>query len=141
MRAPREYLDGTRNIIVGAVMLMILILTIALTIGLVFSIYDLIVDETPNHFEKEDIFNAFSHLLLVIMGLELLDTVYGLLTEAHLQVETVLLVVVTAVARELIVFDYEKAEGVMLASVGIVVAAVAMAYYLIRRARALTSDH
>jgi len=68
----------------------------------------------------------------VIIGLELLDIVYALLNESRLQVETVLLVVVTAVARELIVFDYEHADGVVLASVGVVVAAVAIAYYLIK---------
>lgn len=137
---PREYLDGTKRMIVTAIIVMIIVLTVALTVALVVSIAELIVDETPTHFEKADILNAFSHLLLVIIGLELLDIVYGLLTESRLQVETVLLVVVTAVARELIVFDYEHADSLLLASVGVVVAAVAIAYYLIKKARAFTAD-
>jgi len=138
MLTPRQYLDGTKRLIVTAIILMIIVLTLALTVAFVISIAELIIDETPSHFEKADILNAFSHLLLVIIGLELLDIVLALLNESRLQVETVLLVVVTAVARELIVFDYENADGAVLASVGVVVAAVAIAYYLINKSRAYT---
>jgi uncharacterized membrane protein (DUF373 family) len=72
--------------------------------------------------------------LLAIIGLELLDTIYGLIKGSKVHVETVLLVAATAVARELIVYNYDKAQGEVLIGIGAVMVGIAIAYYLVRKA-------
>jgi uncharacterized membrane protein (DUF373 family) len=129
-----RFVSLAKKALVAVVILMILVVVVVIVAALVGTIYDLLFDPTPLNWEKADFLNFFSYLLLVIIGLELLDTIYVLLKEAKIHVETVLLVAVTAVARELIVFDYEHAQGPVLAGMAAVMAGIAVAYYVVKRA-------
>ena len=62
----------------------------------------------------------------MVIGVELFDTIKGLLSESRVRAELVLLVAVTAVSRELIVFNYESADGMMMVGLGVLIAAVAV---------------
>jgi uncharacterized membrane protein (DUF373 family) len=112
----------------------VIVVVIAIVAALMVTIGDLIFDTTPYIWEKEDLLNFFSFLLLAIIGLELLDTIYGLIKGSKVHVETVLLVAATAVARELIVYNYEKAQGEVLIGIGVVMGGIAIAYCLVRKA-------
>jgi uncharacterized membrane protein (DUF373 family) len=129
-----QFVNMAKKALVIVVVLMILVVVVVIVVALVGTIYDLLFDPTPFNWEKTDFLNFFSYLLLVVIGLELLDTVYVLLKEARIHVETVLLVAVTAVARELIVYNYEGAQGATLAGMAAVMAGIAVAYYVVRRA-------
>ena len=60
--------------------------------------------------------------------------VLSLYTKTHvIHVEVVVLIALTSVARELIVFDFENSDGLLISGVGILVAALAVAYYFIKR--------
>lgn len=131
-----RFVGLSKKALVIAVILMILVVVIVIVFALVGTLYDLIFDPTPFRWEKEDFLNFFSYLLLAIIGLELLDTVSVLLKEARIHVETVLLVAITAVARELIVFNYESAQGAILAGIAAIMGALAAAYYVVRKAEA-----
>ena len=45
-----------------------------------------------------------------------------------------MLVALTSVARELIVFNYDNNDGVLIAGIGLLVGALAVAYYFIKKA-------
>ncbi len=124
----------TKKAIIVAIVVMILIVVIVIVVALSGTVYDLVFDQTPYIWEKEDFLNFFSFLLLAIIGLELLDTIYGVIKESKIHVETVLLVAVTAVARELIVYNYDRAQGAPLLGLGAVMAGIAVAYYLVTKA-------
>jgi len=59
--------------------------------------------------------------------------VFVLLKEARINVETVLLVAITAVTRELIVFNYEGAHGETLGGIAPVLSAIAVSYCMVKR--------
>lgn len=122
-----------KKAIVIAIMIMMLIAVIVIVVALAGTILELVADETPYIWEKEDFLKFFSFLLLAIIGLELLDTIYVIIKESKIHVETVLLVAVTAVARELIVYDYEKAQGATLIGIATVMIGIAAAYYLVKK--------
>ena len=71
---------------------------------------------------------------LAVIALEILD-ILNLYTRTHvIHVEVVMLVALTSVARELIVFNYDNNDGVLIAGIGLLVGALAMAYYFIKKA-------
>jgi uncharacterized membrane protein (DUF373 family) len=115
-----------------AIMGLILFVIVLVTVGLFLTLAQTLLAGHYN-LDKGEILSFFGELLLVVIGVELFDTIKGLLIDSRVKAEMVLLVGVTAVSRELIVFNYEGADGVMLAGLGVLIAAAATAYYLIRR--------
>jgi uncharacterized membrane protein (DUF373 family) len=71
--------------------------------------------------------------LLVIINFELIDILYLYTKTQKIHVEVVILVGLTAVARELIVFNYEDNNGALIAGLGVLIAALSLSYYLIRK--------
>mgnify|MGYP005837639943 CR=1 FL=1 len=128
-----NYLEMVKKGAVLMVIVMIVAMIVLLICSTLYSTIMLFLDEDPLIIGKADALHFFGSLLLIVIGLELLDTVYFYITESKIQVETVLLVAMTAVARELIVFDYEHMSGLLLAGIGGAIAAVATSYFLLRK--------
>ena len=78
-----------------------------------------------------DVFGAF---LLVLIGIELLDTIKVYLRRNLVHVEVVVLVAIIALARKIVVLRIDEYSGEMLLGLAAMITALAVAYYLIRRA-------
>jgi uncharacterized membrane protein (DUF373 family) len=131
-----RFVELARKALVVAVIIMLLVVVVFIFVGLTAAVYDMIF-LTPFIYEKSDFLSIFGWLLLVVIGLELLDAIYVIIKKHEFHVETVLLVAVTAVARELIVYDYEYASGIVLAGMALVMAGIATAYYFITKTQQL----
>jgi uncharacterized membrane protein (DUF373 family) len=77
--------------------------------------------------------NAFGGVLLVLLGLELLETVRTYFTEHRIRLEVIMIVAMIAVSRHIITIDFEHADGLWLVGVSALVIALGAAYYLVRR--------
>ena len=77
--------------------------------------------------------SAFGGALLVLLGLELLETVRVYFTEHRIRLEVIMIVAMIAVSRHIITIDFEHADGLWLIGVASLVVALAAAYYLIKR--------
>jgi uncharacterized membrane protein (DUF373 family) len=82
--------------------------------------------------ELLDIFGLF---LLVLIGVELLETVKAYLIERAIHVEVVMTVAIIAIARKVIILDINKLESLTLIGIAAIVMALAVGYYLIRTTR------
>jgi uncharacterized membrane protein (DUF373 family) len=80
--------------------------------------------------------NAFGGVLLVLLGLELLETVRTYFAEHRIRLEVIMIVALIAVSRHIITIDFEHADGIWLAGVAALVVSLGAAYYLIRRSAA-----
>lgn len=78
---------------------------------------------------------AFGGALLVLLGLELLETVRTYFTEHRIRLEVIMIVAMIAVSRHIIVIDFEHAGGVWLLGVAALVIALGAAYYLVTRSQ------
>src|SRR5690554_2244502 len=78
-----------------------------------------------------DVFGAF---LLVLIGIELLDTIKVYLRRNLVHVEEVVLVAISALGRKIVVLRLEAYSGEMLLGLAAMITALAVACYLIRRA-------
>ena len=77
--------------------------------------------------------NAFGGALLVLLGLELLETVRTYFTEHRVRLEVIMIVAMIAVSRHIITIDFEHADGLWLLGVSALVIALGAAYYLVKR--------
>jgi len=80
------------------------------------------------------IMELFGVFLLVLIGIELLDTIKIYLRKNVVHVEVVILVAIIAIARKIIVLDFEKYSGLEIIGIALIIIALAIGYYLIKKA-------
>lgn len=76
---------------------------------------------------------GFAGILLVLIGLELLETLRAYLHDRHVRLEIVLLVAVIALGRHIIQLDVEHMAAASLIGIAALMLALTGGYYLIRR--------
>jgi uncharacterized membrane protein (DUF373 family) len=83
--------------------------------------------------EIDQLLEIFGLFLLVLIGIELLDTMKAYLVEKVVHVEIVFAVALIAVARKVIVLDVAKYPSLTLIAIGVIILALSIGYYLIKR--------
>jgi uncharacterized membrane protein (DUF373 family) len=107
---------------------------------LVWILWDSLMGLTSTYrLENRELLNVFGFFLLVVIGIELLDTLKAYLRENVIHVEIVILVAVIAIARKVIIIDPEFADGVFMAGMGVIIIGLGIAYYLIKKANTITT--
>jgi uncharacterized membrane protein (DUF373 family) len=119
-------------------------LIVMMTLVLVFSavdlawllIRDLFFHEPMLLLSVNDLLDLFGLFMLVLIGIELLDTVvktYMMEKAAH--VEVVLSVAIIAIARKLIIMDVKELSPLSLVGIAAITFGLCAGYYLLRKAR------
>ncbi|MDI9632947.1 MAG: phosphate-starvation-inducible PsiE family protein [Methanolinea sp.] len=119
-------------------------LLVLLSFVVLFSIIELfweivkgILLETVYRLDNHEILTIFGFFLLVLIGIELLDTIKAYIIRREIHVEIIVLLAIIAVARKIILVDpYGDVHisDLTLWGLGVVVICLAGAYYLIKRA-------
>ncbi|MCA1960227.1 MAG: phosphate-starvation-inducible PsiE family protein [Desulfomonile sp.] len=91
---------------------------------------------TPPAFllEIEELLELFGLFLLVLIGIELFETIQTYYLERAIRVEVVVTVAIIAISRKVIILDYKTLSSFTFLDVGGVIMALAIAYYLIKKA-------
>lgn len=87
--------------------------------------------------EVTELLEIFGFVLLILIGIELLETIKAYLTENVIHVEIVLEVALIAIARKVIVLDTEKYPPLTLLALAALILTLALGSYLERRGRLL----
>jgi uncharacterized membrane protein (DUF373 family) len=122
--------------------ILMLLLTIVLGFSLVELCWLLVVNLTnvpPLLLENHELTNLLGVFLLILIGIELLDTIKAYFKENAIHFEIVILLAIVAIARKVILLDPTAAPqpeyiGMELIGIGVVIIGLAGAYYLIKRA-------
>ena len=81
---------------------------------------------------------------MVLLGLELLQTLKAYFREHQLQIEVILVVAMIAIGRHIIQVDIAHMPGAQLAGLALLIASLAASYYLVKKAhfsiRGVTKD-
>jgi uncharacterized membrane protein (DUF373 family) len=85
--------------------------------------------------EVDELLEIFGFFLLILIGVELLETIKAYLRDNVIHVEIVLEVALIAVARKVIVLDLSKYDGLGVLAIAALIIALAGAFSLERRAR------
>jgi uncharacterized membrane protein (DUF373 family) len=84
--------------------------------------------------DNREIVSVLGAFLLVLITVELLDTMKAYITENVIHVEVVVLLAIIAIARKVILLDPASTDGGELVGIGIIIVGLAAAYYLIKKA-------
>ena len=125
-----------RLVIYALIVLMMLIIFLALAGFIILLVQD--VSRQPvTIFNIDQILEFFGYVLLVLIGVELLDTIRAYLQEHVVHVEIVLEVALIAVARKIIILELKEVAPETLFGIAALVAALALAFFLEKRGRKL----
>lgn len=82
----------------------------------------------------ENLLEIFGFFLMVLIGLELLESILAYLDDDTLHVEVVFLVAMIAVARKVIILEVDQYSPLALFGVASIVLALALGYFFVKRA-------
>jgi uncharacterized membrane protein (DUF373 family) len=124
------------------------VLLVLMTLVVVLSTLDLgreiflAVSKPPYIFVAvEGLLDMFGMFLLVLIGIELLDTLHAYLTENVVHEEVILAAALIAVARKVIVLDIKELDALKLIGIGVIIMAVAGAYWIVKQSHIKIGSH
>lgn len=121
-----------KGVVVFLVALMVL--TVALTtIELAVSLIADIAAHPHYLLGIDELLDVFGMFLLVLLGLELLETIKAYLIEHAIHVEIVMVVALIAIARKVIILDVKTTDAMPLFAIALIIVALSLGYYLISR--------
>lgn len=121
-----------RGIIRTLITLMSLLLILA-TLELAYLIVMMVIEDGGFLINLDSLMNAFGVFMLVLIGIELLDTIKVYFKEHVIHVEVVMLVALIAVARKVIVMDTAVMTGSEILGIAGIIIALSAGYYMIKR--------
>lgn len=123
-----------RGIIITLIGIMSLLLMLA-TVELFYSVYTELIDTSADKLviNIDNMLNIFGVFMLVLIGIELLDTIKVYFRENIIHVEVVMLVALIAIARKVIVLDFEQHSGMEILGISAIILAISAGYYLIKK--------
>jgi uncharacterized membrane protein (DUF373 family) len=112
----------------------LMVLTVALvTIELAFLLAKDMASHPRHLLGIDELLDIFGMFLLVLLGLELLETIRAYLVEHAVHVEVVMVVALIAISRKVVILDVKQMQALTLFAVGTVILALSVGYYLISR--------
>lgn len=133
-----EIVNKFEKIIYAALMIMLMLVLVAAMLDLGYILFRSIFEISPWLLESHELILVLGAFLLVLIGVELLDTIKAYFKENAIHVEIVVLLAVIAVARKVILLDPTEMTGFEygfeMMGIGVIVVGLAAGYYLIKKA-------
>jgi uncharacterized membrane protein (DUF373 family) len=134
MKPVKELLQTFTRIIIlaliGMMMLTVFLSTIELAIILVVELL-----KPPKYLLGiENLFEIFGFFMMILIGLELLESIRTYLTDDLLHVEVVFLVAMIAITRKVIILEVKDLDPLVLIGIASIILALAAGYYYVKKA-------
>jgi uncharacterized membrane protein (DUF373 family) len=122
------------KIIVWTLLCLMMIAVLVSTIELAFTLFQELMKPPLFLLNIDEMLEVFGFFLMVLIGLELLESIKTYLEEDRVHAEVVFLVAIVAMSRKVIIVDYKDVSPEMLYGIAAVIIALASGYFLVRRA-------
>jgi len=121
--------------VVYMLLIALLVIVLVFALGEMFWYLWVSVSNAPiGLLENHELTSVLGTFLLVLIAVELLDTMKAYIEENVIHVEIVVLLAIIAIARKVILLDPAETDGVELIGIGIIIIGLAASYYLLRKA-------
>lgn len=133
-----EIVNKFEKVVYAVLMILLMLVLFGSLLDLVWLLYNAMLVTTPTLLETRELIAVLGAFLLVLIGVELLDTIKAYFSENTIHVEIVVLLAIIAVARKVILLDPTGVTGFEfgfeLMGIGVIVVGLAGGYYLIKKA-------
>jgi uncharacterized membrane protein (DUF373 family) len=130
-----DYLKKFERIIIISLMVMLALVLSLYTIDLGLIVVKAILSPPIFLLDISELLDIFGFFMLVLIGIELLESVKTYLSKNVIPVEVVFTVALIAVARKIIILEVKEISGFTLLGLASIVIALSAGYYLLKRSR------
>ena len=123
-----------KTVIISLIVMMVLVVLIS-TIELAVLIIKDIIEPPRFWLGIDQLFEIFGFFLLLLIGVELLETIKAYLSEHVVHSEIVLEVALIAISRKVITLDVKQYDPLTLLGIAALIVTIAIAYYFIKKVR------
>ena len=131
---PKGIIHKFEWFIVLALLIMMMLALLASTVELAIILVEQLLAPPRLLLDVKEMLTVFAFFLMVLIGLELVETIKMYLDENVFHVEVVVLVAMIAVARKIIIIDYDSVSYELLLSISALMIALSAGYFLLKRA-------
>ncbi|MDX2099368.1 MAG: phosphate-starvation-inducible PsiE family protein [Leptolyngbyaceae cyanobacterium bins.59] len=110
---------------------MVLVILVAVTELCFFLVQEIF--SQPLGFSTITLIEIFGLFLNILIALEILENITAYLKKHVIQVELVIVTSLVAVARKIIILDFQKTTGIELIGLAIAIFALSVSYWIVRR--------
>ena len=128
----KNFLSKFEHSIVIALILMMVVVVFLATVELDWIILKDIVTPPIFYLEINQLLEIFGFFLLILIGVELLETIKAYLNTNVIHVEVVLEVALIAIARKVIILDLKTYSELTLVGIAALILTLALAYALLK---------
>lgn len=128
-----RWLRTFEHTIIRALILMMAVIILISTVELGYLLIKDIVSPPVFFLEIDELLELFGFFLLILIGIELLETIKAYLQDQVVHSEVVLEVALIAIARKVIILDLKEYDTTVLIGIAALILAIAGAYYILRR--------
>ena len=129
----KSFLDRFQQTIASTVIVLAMLATAAAIIRLALTFIRDLFSPPFGLLTVAELQDLFGHFLIVLIGLELLETIESSVSERRIRVASVLLVAMIALARKVIVLEVSDVPPTGMLSLAALFVGLAVSYYVVGR--------
>jgi uncharacterized membrane protein (DUF373 family) len=126
-----DYLKKFERIVTGVLIVMLAIVVVLALIELGWILIQDILKPPLFILEINDLLEIFGLFLLVLIGIELLDTIKCYYVEGRIDLKVIFTVALIAIGRKIIILEPEKYDGLTLIGIGVIIFALVTGYFIV----------
>ena len=129
----QKLINRVERYTVIALLLMMLLVIVISTVELGVMLVQDLISPPVMLLKISELLDLFGFFFVILIGLELVETIKMYLDQSKIHVEVVFLVAMIAVARKVIILDAKSNQPMTLIAVAAVILALSAGYYLVKR--------
>jgi len=126
-----DYLKKFERIVTGVLLVMLAAVVALALIELAWIIIQDVIKPPLFILEIQDLLEIFGFFLLVLIGLELLETIKCYYLEGRVELKVVFAVALIALGRKIIILEPDKYSGLTLIGIGVIIFALVAGYFIV----------
>jgi len=134
------YLKKFEKFIISSIIVMMIFVIFLSTIRLGWILIIEMVQPPFMLLKADDLLKLFGFFLMILIGIELLESIKTYLTEEKIQVEVVMSVALIAVARKIITLELSKLDGITIIGISATILSLSIGYFLLKKAHDLSRN-
>jgi len=126
-----NYLEKFERTVTAVLLVMLAVVVVLALIDLGWLLIQDILKPPLFILEVADLLEIFGFFLLVLIGLELLETVKCYYLEGRIELKVIFSVALIAIGRKIIILEPSKYSGMTLIGIGVIILSLVAGYYVV----------
>lgn len=126
-----KHVNRFQKVIIWSVVWMMVIVIFGTTLEVGWIIINSILTPPYLLFDVDMVLDIFGLFFIIIIGIELLETVKMILDESMMNVGAIILVGLTALVRKILILDIKTTPPLFLVGLAVLIISLSAAYYLV----------